>query len=421
MHNPLKTLGFCVLLTGLAACNMQQANKSSAASPDLGEDEIIIPVEALQPARGDIAEFLETNTRIQAENRVELIAQGVGQCEAVLVEEGDFVKQGQILAELEKEEVKAALAQAEVQMRQSQSDFETTKRGYERGIFPEVEYTSKKFAYEQAVENVKQQEEQLKNQTIRAPITGLITQRNIQQGMLVNSGAPVFTIVDPTSYILAIRVVESELQQLKIGQKAKVEVDALGGETLNAEVRRINPNIDEIGTIKVVLDFEDGDLPRLREGMYVRVNLVVDTHENALLVPKDAIIEENSRQYVYVIREAKSGETLEPKEMTEGAGEDAKGAALAAEKDERTGPKLIAEKIEIETGLEDEDHVEVLRGLDDDAPIVTLGQYALRSGSEVTVTSAEALLAENADLTVDEAIEKKRRERESDDAAPPKE
>lgn len=359
---------FAALVAGLTGCGSQAQGKAPDPTSTTPPDEVLIPIQADYPMRTDISAYFETTSRIHAERRVDVISKGTGLCKRVFVEEGDRVKAGDVIAELDKEELDAQLRQTMVSVEQHKTAFEIAEQSLAEGIGSRAERDNTRFAYEQAKAMLNLQQVQLRHQTITAPISGVVTMRHIQEGMLVTTGMPAFSIVDTSSFVLPISPPEKELTRLRIGQEAKVTIDAKEGREFIAHVRRINPSVDPMsGTVKVVLDFDPEDREQLREAAFARVRLVMETHENALVVPKDAILEENTRKYLMVVRE----------QVPETPGE----KALAA-------PMLVAERVEVETGLEDSNFVQILAGIDDNTRFVTLGQHTLKPGSAVMVTNA---------------------------------
>ncbi len=400
-----------LMILSLGACG---GRETEAKVDDEGEETkaappaVVFPVEVGVPVRGEISEYLETNSRIEAAQRVEMTAEGTGIALQVLAEEGDRVEQGDILVELDKEDALAQLQQAEVQVRQQKADYERTKKGYEFGGMPEAELDAARFAYEQGQANLRIQRLQVENLTARAPIDGIIVMRQVQQGQLVTSGQPLFSIVNPDSYELVINPPERELPRLHEGQKALVNIDALPGETFTAFVERINPAADPVsGTIKVTLDFAEQAKAKLREALFARVKLVMETYENALLVPKDTVIEENGRKYVFALRE----NNPEDIELPESSGGEEPAAAVAE-------ADYVADRVEIEVGLEDSKHFQVLTGLDDSDVIVTVGQNNLRPGAPVRVTSSDAEIMANLHLTPEEALAQAKEKRARDEKPP---
>ncbi|MCL4217765.1 MAG: HlyD family efflux transporter periplasmic adaptor subunit, partial [Candidatus Hydrogenedentes bacterium] len=202
-----------------------------------------------------------------------------------------------------------------------------------------------------------------------------------------------FTIIQPDSFMLVIRPAERDLPRLEPGQAASVELDAVPGKVFKAQVRKISPTVDPDGSIKVTLDFEADAKPFLRNDAYARVLLVMDTHENALLVPKDALVNESGRQFLYII------DTAPPED--EAPAEDA-------------DPQYIAKRVEVVTGLDSDDKVEVASGIDDDDLIVTMGQHTetLKPGSRVRLTNLERELEARNGLNPKDALAAARAKRD---------
>lgn len=399
-----------------AGCGVRSANVSAevekpGASPTAksSEETVVIPVQAELPQRGDISSHFETTTRVDAENRVQVVAEGVGECVKVLAQEGDQVKAGQILAELDKTEALAVLGQTEVHVRQSKTALEIAEKSLAEGIGAKAERDNAQFAHEQALATLNMQKVNLDRLTIKAPINGIITRKNIQEGQVVATGVPVFSIVDPASFMLVIAPPEKELARLQVGQIAKVKVDALGEEEFEATVRRINPGVDPLtGTVKVTLDFDPGTREKLREAAFCRVRLVMETHENALLVPKDAVVEENARKYLFIVEPAqKESESHAADTSADSPDEPPDETVMDSPSEETVEASdrvYVATRVEIQTGLEDTKFVEVLSGISDDSLIVTLGQHTLKSGSHVRLTNATDEILSKAGLSAEEAL-----------------
>jgi RND family efflux transporter MFP subunit len=367
---------------------------AAATTQAPAEKKVSIPVEVSAPTRGDIAEYFETTTRIEAEKRVQVTSEGVGKCISVKVDEGDKVSAGDVLAELDKSELSAQMQSANAQLQKLKSDNDRAKQLFTEGLSAKAEYDNARYAYEQQLASVNQLQVQMGNMTIRSPINGIITQKMVQHGQLVSSGSPVFEVVDPNSYILTIKPPEKLVSRMKIGQVAKVGIDAVQGEEFEAKVRRINPSVDaQSGTVKVTLDFDASMMDRLRDAAFARVRLVMDTRPNVLLVPKDAIVEENARKYLFLVEK--------------------QDAAAGVPNDESSEPLLVANRVEIETGLEDKDRIEVVTGVKDDSMVVTLGQQTLKPGSEVKVTTMDGELMAKAGASAEEALKAADAEREA--------
>jgi membrane fusion protein (multidrug efflux system) len=388
-----RLIGALLLCGCISGCEQIQARLSpekkaeeESAKQEAPAPEVLIPVEAVKPERRSISDYFETTSRVMAERRVEVVSKGLGQCVEVLADEGDVVKEGQVLARLDRKELEAQLRQMRVTLQMNEYQMNKAREQQAKGILSSFEADNARFAYEQAKATLEVQELQLQYQDIVAPIGGVVTQRVVQRGMVVANGMPVFSIVDPDSFVLPITAPEKELQYLREGQGAEVRVDSAPDQAFRATVRRINPSVDPAsGTVRVLLDFEEGDRAQLKDSAFARVKLIMETRENILAVPKDALLEENGRKYLMLLHEPEVD------------------AAAAADAD-ATKKRYIAERTEIQTGIEDSTYIEVTSGLTDNDLFVTLGQHTLKSGAAVQITSAEAEVMANINLTAAEAL-----------------
>ena len=136
----------------------------------------------------------------------------------------------------------------------------------------------------------------------------------------------------------------------------------------------------------------------------------MDTRKDTLAVPKDAIIEDNTRRYVMLVKAA-SAET--PSEEAEGGDSE----VAVADTPEATGDRWVATRVEVEVGLSDSDFTEIVSGVTPDDRVITLGQQTVNDGDAVEISSIEEALASKESLGADEALEtaKKRAESESED------
>ncbi|MCK5862011.1 MAG: efflux RND transporter periplasmic adaptor subunit [Candidatus Hydrogenedentes bacterium] len=380
-------LGICLFYSCIfllcSGCNEPASGnvEDTASEPDLSV--LLTPVQVVSPHRGEIASYFETTSRVEAENRVDLLAKGAGQCIEIKADVGDRVEAGQALALLERNELEAQVRQARIRTRQQKTAYEIATRSFNEGIAASVDRDNTCFSYEQAQVSLEIAELQLENQTVYAPINGIITRRVIQPGMIVSPGVPVFSIVNTNSYVLPINVPEKELARLHKGQKAYARIDAFPDHVFAAKIRRISPSIDPLsGTIKVLLDFDEIDRHLLREAAFSRVQLIMDMRKDALLLPRDAILEEEGRKYVFVVVPSGNSNLS----------------------DETKNSTFIAKRQEITTGIEQSDVIEVLDGISNNALIVIMGQHSLKPDTPVKITNIEDELVARKAMTPEEAL-----------------
>ncbi len=395
------TLFFALPILLLTACgNIVDANRGNSEEASQSR-EIIFPVEASQPIRTDLSEFIRTQSTVVAERKVEIASKGTGQVMSLYVEEGDQVRAGQVLAELDKAELEAQIRQTRVNVQQQKAAYDVAEQSLQEGIGSRVERDNARFSYESALANLELQQVQLSHQTIQSPINGIITQRMIQEGLMVNSGMPAFVVVDPQSYVLPIYPPEKDLASLAMGQTAKVSVDSLPGELFEVRIGRINPSVEPGGTVKVTLEFAPDDRQKLRDGVFARVWLVTNTLEDVLTIPRDALIEENTRSYLMLaVEDPDADESDVDSDVELGVSVDGD-----ADMELETPRRMMAQRVEVMTGLEEGNLVEIRSGVTDEDLVITLGHQQLRTGAPIMVTTAREQMARNLALTAEEALE----------------
>ncbi len=372
----------------LGGCNTPVEGTIQAENKTEEAPIFVTPVKATLPKRDDIAAYFETTSRIEAQNRVEVLSKGAGICLKLKGEVGDVVEAGQTLVELERDELEAQIRQARIAVQQQKTAYEIAKRSYEEGIGASAERDNMKFAYEQALANLDVAELKLRNQTVHAPMGGIITHRLAQAGMVVSPGMPLFSIVDPDSYMLPVSVPEKELARLKIGQEAEAGIDAFPDRIFKTQVSRISPSIDPLsGTVRVLLDFAAEDKPLLRDAAFARVKLVMEVRPDVLLLPRDAILEEEGRKYVFVLD--KVDESTIDKERFTGL---------------QDRPLYKARRVEVKTGLEQSDIIEITEGITANILVVTMGQHTLKQDAYATITNLEEEMSFRSGMSPEEAL-----------------
>ena len=185
--------------------------------------------------------------------------------------------------------------------------------------------------------------------TVRSPISGIVTVRHIKYGDLVAPNQPLFQITDFNSLIAEVFVPEKDIARVRLGASARLQ--ALGAkdvETLpEGVVQRIAPIVDpRSGTVKVTLDLPD--TRGLRPGMFVDVHIVVASEDNALLIPRRALIYENDQPYVF-----------------------------------RVNSENRAKRVRVHIAIEDNDFVKPRDGFETGQQVVIAGQVGLKDGAHV--------------------------------------
>lgn len=335
----------------LAGCNGEETQTRTFEQGGGGEDGErkveAIPVEVAALEEGRIEATLRFSATLEAERDVHVFAEATRRVVKLLVEEGDFVRKGQLLVNLQDDEQRTALAKSTSQLDQRQREFDWQKSLFEQDLVSEQVFIDSEYQVDQARLAFDEAQRQLSYTEVRAPISGIVTERSVNLGDFVSVNQPLFRLVDFNSIVARIYVPEQELPRLERLQPARLTADALGGVAFSGLVDRISPVVDPgTGTIKVTIA-----TPRqegLRPGMYVQVELVTTVHDQAIRIPKKALVYDNDQIFVF-----------------------------------RLGDERTVERLAVVPALEDTEFMEPSGNLALGDQIVVAGQSGLKDGAKV--------------------------------------
>lgn len=338
----------CLLLAlsvSLSGCSSDAQSKE----PDTEEIEPSVPVEAASVTTGEIAAYFSGTASLEAEDEAMVVARAGGVVEQIFVEEGDYVQEGQTLAQLEGERLKLELDRVQMTLDQQKRIYERNEELHAKQLVSEEEYERVKSEYEaqQAAHDLAALE--LEYTTIRAPFSGVVSERMVKVGNMVATHEPAFRLTDFDPLLAVMHVPERELNKLRKGQTAELRLDALPGQIFTGQIERISPVVDPAtGTFKVTVEVRDRS-GSLKPGMFGRIRIVYDTRSQTLLVPKTAVASEDNEAAVYLVRDNMAFRQI------------------------------------VETGYEDSQHIEILTGVADGDVVVTTGQSSLGDSTRVEV------------------------------------
>ena len=335
-----------------------------------------VPVAVAAVRLAPIAASYAGTAALEADHETDVVAKTGGVLLRIDIEEGDTVRAGQVLAELDGAQARLAVDEADATLKKLRSNFARSQELYQRKLLSQKDYDQLRYDLEAQQAVYRQKLLALSWTRITAPIGGVISRRMVKRGNLIQTNQALFHIVDMRPLLAVLHVPERELGRLQPGQTAHLAVDALGRHDFTGDVLRIAPVVDAAsGTFRVTCEFDhDGGV--LRPGMFARIAIVYDQRRNALVIPRSAVVEEDGRSTVYVV--VHQAARPQAPRVPGGRGQ-ARAAALPPAAVE------IVRRVVIRTGHGDGDRIEVLTGLKRGDRVVTLGQNNLRDGTAVTV------------------------------------
>ena len=326
--------------------------KDSQSKPKDKKDVAAIPVEVSQVGTGNIAAYFSGTATLEAEGDASVVAKVGGVVKQILVEEGSYVKVGQVLAKLDDERLAVQLAQAEANLNKLENDFRRNEELFNKKLVSAEVYQRAKFEYDSQKAAFEMTKLDHDYASIRAPISGVVALRMIKVGNMVLPNTPTFRITDFDPLLAVLHVPEREMSKLRVGQPATLTVDAIANADFTGRIARVSPVVDPTtGTIKVTVEVRDPSR-QLKAGMFGRVNVVHDVHTNALLVPKGAVMAEDAESAVFVVQDS------------------------------------VAYRKLVKTGYINGANIEILSGLQAGDKIVTTGQGSLKDSSKVEIVKS---------------------------------
>ena len=319
----------------------------------------IDPSKLAKVEKGDLAKSVVATGKITPITKIEIKSKASGIVKRLAVDAGDRVKKGQVLAELDKEEIQARVAQARAQLEASEASSNATradldrakvdaegpdvpllKRAYERaqgmakeGVVSASALDDAQKNYEMSLNkqnvakaqlsvlkakigqasaqvaqdraNLKQLEEQLNYTTIVAPIDGILLSRDVEVGDAVSSilvlgstATLVMTMGDTSEVYVKGKVDESDIGKVYLGQPARIKVESFKDKTFSGKVTKISPmgvEKDNVTTFEVRVSINNPG-GELKANMTANAEVILEEHKNVLQIPEGAILYDKDKK-----------------------------------------------------------------------------------------------------------------------------
>ena len=347
-----------VLLAGMAAfAGCKKGGEAQAQGKDgekKGPD--AVPVEVVPVARRPIAASYSGTAPLEARAESQVVAKSSGVALAVLVEEGQAVRAGQVLVRLDPDRARLQAAQSAAQMRKLEANYNRAIQLSRQQLVSANDIDQLKYDLENARAVNRLANLELSYANVVAPISGVIASRSIKTGNFVQINTPIFRIVDTSRLEGTLNVPERELATIKAGQPVTLQVDAIPGRRFEGVVDRVAPVVDSgSGTFRAIVAFASDGV--LQPGMFGRIRIDYDQRSDAIVIPRVALLEGEGDPAVFTVR----------------------------------GGKAV--RVPVKLGYVDGAWAEVVSGLKLGEPVVTAGKVALREGSAVQVLGQQAAKA----------------------------
>jgi multidrug resistance efflux pump len=396
----------------LTAC---EQSKETKTSEQIVEQQQVTEIRTAEAKIGRMVSAIAVTGAVFALREARILPKVSGRVERIMVVEGEQAEKGQVLVQLEQQDfllakhraeaalgtanaafqqllagarsediqqAQAALSQARASLEEAKGDYERIKRLHDENVASQQMHDAAKARYtiarqsvniafqslkkaktgptEEDIQVAKARvreaevgleiaEQQLQDSTVQSPFPGIIAEKFVNEGEIVSSisPSPLFWLVEMRTVKIECAIPESELSRVEPGSEATIEVDAYPEDQFVGDITRISPVVDPASlTFKVTIEIPNSDY-RLKPGMFARVNIVAEVHENTVIVPRSAVTRTNGKEVVFVIE----GDTAVLREVI--------------------------------VGLQDEEFVEIIQGIQAGERVIIEGNYGLENGTRV--------------------------------------
>ncbi|GLU52960.1 efflux RND transporter periplasmic adaptor subunit [Dyadobacter frigoris] len=291
---------------------------------------------------GNLAPFKESK----------VITTSSGILQKVRFELGDQVRQGQVLAVMDNRTAQLDLQKAGSSLAKLKADVQTYTELLEGKATTREKLSEIRQNYNDAQVQVDQIKKQLADASVKAPTSGTISTKNMEEGVFANAGSEIATIINLTRTKVQVNLTEAEVYQIKTGQSVKITTDVYPDVVFPGKVSFISPQADATHNYLAEIMIDNTSQSPLRSGTFVYADFSRKSKQTILVIPREALTESVKNASVYVIGE-----------------------------DNRVTLKSV------QPGRETEGFIEIISGLKAADRVVTSGQINLKNGSEVSLSN----------------------------------
>jgi len=279
-----------------ASCGMKKNKSDIGITLDGGAQTVVPLVETVVAVVREVAQESAYASTIEPFATNNIAPQTGGRIQKINVEVGDYVRKGQVLAEMDR----LQLDQTRLQLVNDSTEYSRIKSLYDQGGVAKSDLDAIELAYKVRKATYRNLEE---NTILRSPINGYVTARNYDRGDMYTMAQPLFTVQQVIPVKLLVGVSESEYTRVKRGDSVTLTVDALPGRVFTGRINRLYPTIDATThtfLAEVVVNNSDRVL---RPGMYARVTVTFGVNPS-IVVPDQAIVKQEGtgQRFVYLVQ-----------------------------------------------------------------------------------------------------------------------
>lgn len=307
-----------------------------------------LPVTAVIAKAANLDNNLRSTGSLMANESVTLSSEVSGVVERIYFKEGEHVKKGQLLIQLNDDEIKAEIEKLQFTRKLNEDIEYRQKQLLQREAISQEEYETALTTLNTTRSDIKVRQVRLDKHQIRAPFSGVIGLRSVSVGSYLNPADNIATLYSINPIKIDFSVPGKYSSQVNAGDKITFTTDA-HEEVFTGQIYAIEPQIDpKTRSLKIRATSENKE-NKLLPGQFAKIQLTLNSYESAIMIPTEAVIPELNGKKVYVYKNG------------------------------------VAETKQIETGIRTADKIQVISGLNAGDTIITSGTLQLRQGTSVDI------------------------------------
>lgn len=360
----------------LALCTACAAWMAGCGKEEVAEEKSLRSVETSIVGTSAISSDFSYTGKAAPSKQVSVVPTVAGKVVDFNYEVGDTVGQGAVLFTVDSTDLlnnmrslEASYKVAELGYQNAKATYESNSVLYEEGIIAQTDFDQIKYSYESAqaqLESIQVQMDTLQKNindcAVTSPMRGVVSQRNVERGSFASQAVTAYTVMDLSVIKVEVGVSEQVVNTIHVGDTVSVMMTAVSAEPLAGKVSTIAPAADQSGTYTVKIEMDNSE-NAIKSGMMAEVNFTMESAEDAIVLPRNAVIEKDGETYVYIVADGK------------------------------------AKKVDVVPGIESADTIEITEGLTAGDAVITKGQTYVSDGEEVKILNEAA--EENADAAAE--------------------
>lgn len=330
--------------------NNKKKNEAKTAFIAEGGGAVAVRIAAVEKKVVDLD--FAVNGNFVPKQELNFLSENAGRVSKIYVDEGDRVTKGQVLARVDAEIINTDKETAEANYQNALRDEARYKSSYETGGVTQQQLDQAKLTTQNAKLRLQASQRKVSDANLKSPINGIINKRYIEVGAFVNTqGTQLFEIVDVSKLKLRVNVNESQVANLKIGDKIDIKSSVFPTEKFNGKVTFIAAKADASLNFPIEIEVDNNTKNSLKAGMYGTAVFNFPKQAPSILIPRTSFVGSVSSNQVFMLDKSNNTSKIR---------------------------KVVAGRI---LG----DFVEILDGLNEGETVITSGQINLAEGTPVSI------------------------------------